>query len=321
MKSSIVLLLCILMTAACGQKVNFGLPAADDNFGQNVTYNNKVDIIWIVDNSSSMQAHQSALSAQVPSLVSKLNSLKMDYHMGVITTSMGAGGDGGKLIGSPATLTSSTPNLANVLSQRLVVGQDGDNLERGIDSLISVLSPAYLNTPEGSSFFRSDALLVVVALSDEDDHSARSLSYMTNFLDTVKPRWSDGSRSWMFSFVGVLELSAVCRTFNTFSDPGLFYIDLANASNGSVESICSTDYTTTVSNIRARILQILTDFKLSNIPVVSSIKVSINGMSVPQSAMNGWTYESAGNLVRFHGTAVPAADAAIKVNFDPAQAN
>lgn len=310
---------------ACQQNVAFDLPPSQDNFGQSVTYNNKVDILWIVDNSTSMLKHQQRLSDQIPELVTKLNSLKMDYHMAVVTTSMGGDSpDGGRFIGSPKYVTSKTPDLINNLKARMIVGEAGSNLERGLESMERALSSGYLAN-EGKGFFRNDALLVVVALSDEDDfsksNSSAGISYYTNFLDGLKTPWVDGSRSWMFSFIGVLSLTSQCKTFNDFASAGLSYIGLADVSGGVKESICSTNLASSVSNIRARIFQILTDFKLSKLPVVESIVVTINGQAVPRSSENGWQYLEASNSIRFYGSAVPAADAAIKVDFKPREAN
>ncbi|WP_347357925.1 hypothetical protein [Bdellovibrio sp.] len=310
---------------ACQQNVAFDLPPSQDNFGQSVTYNNKVDILWIVDNSTSMLKHQQRLSDQIPELVTKLNSLKMDYHMAVVTTSMGGDNpDGGRFIGSPKYVTSKTPDLINNLKARMIVGEAGSNLERGLESMERALSSGYLAN-EGKGFFRNDALLVVVALSDEDDfsksNSSAGISYYTNFLDGLKTPWVDGSRSWMFSFIGVLSLTSQCKTFNDFASAGLSYIGLADVSGGVKESICSTNLASSVSNIRARIFQILTDFKLSKLPVVESIVVTINGQAVPRSSENGWQYLEASNSIRFYGSAVPAADAAIKVDFKPREAN
>lgn len=310
---------------ACQQNVAFDLPPSQDNFGQSVTYNNKVDILWIVDNSTSMLKHQQRLSDQIPELVTKLNSLKMDYHMAVVTTSMGGDNpDGGRFIGSPKYVTSKTPDLINNLKARMIVGEAGSNLERGLESMERALSSGYLAN-EGKGFFRNDALLVVVALSDEDDfsksNSSAGISYYTNFLDSLKTPWVDGSRSWMFSFIGVLSLTSQCKTFNDFASAGLSYIGLADVSGGVKESICSTNLASSVSNIRARIFQILTDFKLSKLPVVESIVVTINGQAVPRSSENGWQYLEASNSIRFYGSAVPAADAAIKVDFKPREAN
>jgi hypothetical protein len=319
-----ILVLCLfvsVLTACQGQ--NFAIAPAEQNFNQSILRNNKVDIIWIMDNSSSMQKHQSDLSAQVPDLVAKLNSLKMDYHMAVITTSMGGSNpNGGHFIGSPRILTNSTANLASVLTSRLVVGQDGSDNERGLDSLEAVLSSSYLAN-EGAGFLRDDAYLAVIALSDEDDKSHTSstaVSYYTNLLDGVKKPWTDGSRAWMMNFIGVLSLTSQCKTYNDYAEPGLTYMGLASASGGNQESICTSDMTGAVSNIRSRIVQVLTDYALAQVPNISTIVVTMNGVVVPHSNVNGWDYISSTNVIRFYGTAIPAADVDIKVTFTPATA-
>lgn len=310
---------------ACAQDVKFDLPPSQDNFEQNVTYNNKVDILWIVDNSTSMLKHQQRLSEQVPDLVSKLNALKMDYHMAVVTSSMGGSNpDGGKFIGNPKYVTSKTPDLVNSLKNRMIVGEAGSNLERGLESMENALSSGYLAN-EGKGFYREDALLVVIALSDEDDfsksNSSAGITYYKNFLDSIKTPWVDGSRSWVFNFIGVLSLTSQCKTFNDFASAGLSYMGLADESGGVKESICSTNLASAVGNIRSRIYQILTDFKLSKVPLVETIEVKINGVSIPRDTVNGWDYVASLNVVRFYGTAVPAADASIKVDFKPKDAN
>lgn len=85
----LVAVLSTILLGACAQDVKFGLPSTSDNFGQSITYNNKVDILWVMDNSSSMSKHQTNLSQAIPGLMTKLNSLKMDYQMAVVTSSMG----------------------------------------------------------------------------------------------------------------------------------------------------------------------------------------------------------------------------------------
>lgn len=307
----------------CSDKVNFNLPPTSEKFAQQVTYNNKVDILWIVDNSSSMLKHQQNLSAQIPELVQTLNSLKMDYHIAVVTTSMGGvTPDGGKFVGHPKFITSTTADIVNTLKNRMIVGEAGSNNERGLESMATSLSTTYLSN-EGQGFFRDNALLVVIALSDEDDKSSVSnpVKYYTNFLDTIKAPWLDGSRSWIFNFIGVLPTSSNCKTFNDYSEAGLTFIDLVQVSGGVQESICSTNLSSAVGNIRARIYQILTDFKLSKVPIIASITVAINGEAIPRSTVNGWDYIESLNVVRFYGSAVPSADASIKVDFNPREAN
>ncbi|MDG0815626.1 hypothetical protein [Bdellovibrio svalbardensis] len=315
----------MMLLGACAQDVKFDLPPTSDNFGQSITYNNKVDILWVMDNSSSMSKHQTNLSQAIPGLMTKLNSLKMDYQMAVVTSSMGGTNpNGGQFIGSPGILNKNTPNLTSVLSSRLVVGQDGSDNERGLESMETVLSSSY-QANQGRGFLRSDALLVVIALSDEDDKSkssASAVSYYTNFLDSIKRPYSDGTRSWMFNFIGILSLSGTCNTTSLdYKEPGLAFMGLSDVSGGTKGSLCNSDMSSAVSEIRARILQILTDFKLSSKPVESTIVVKVNGQVVARNATNGWDYLADKNIIRFYGSAVPAADASIKVDFKPAEAN
>jgi hypothetical protein len=310
---------------ACNRNLKFDLPSSAESFVQQISYNNKVDILWILDNSSSMANHQRNLSAQVPLLVSKLNSLKLDYQMAVVTSSMGGiNPNGGRFLGGEKILKPSTSNLVEELSARLLVGQDGSDNERGLESMEVVLSSEY-QTNEGKGFLREDALLVVIALSDEDDKSKSSssaISHYSQFLDGIKKTWIDGSRSWVFNFVGILSLQGACTTTSLdYKEPGIIFMGLADASNGTKSSLCSTDLSSAVSGIEARISQILTDFKLSSIPIESTLVVTINNKIIPNDLANGWAYIPEKNLIRFYGSSVPAADASIKVDFKPAEAN
>lgn len=312
-----------LSLTACNTGYKFALPQTTDTFGQSVTYNNKVDIVWIMDNSSSMAAAQKNLSAQVPNLAAKLLSLKMDFHMAVISTSMASSTavvNGGKFLGSPAVLTNTTPNLASVLANWLVIGEDGSAVERGLESLEAALQPSYLQGA-GRGFWRSDALLVVIPFTNEDDKSAHDVSYYADMLDRMKTPFADGSRSWMFNSITVTSLTGACKTTQDYAEISYRYIDLVNQSGGTLESICTSDFTLAMSNIHARIVDVLTEYKLSKNPIESSIVVTVNGAVVPKDSVNGWTYDSVKNSVHFHGSRVPAADAVIAVDFKPASAN
>ncbi|MBK7960571.1 MAG: hypothetical protein IPK04_04780 [Bdellovibrionales bacterium] len=108
---------------ACSNGADFGLPSTEDSFDKIVSYNNKVDLVIVVDNSDSMKYHQDRLILQVPGFVERLNGLKMDYHIGVISSSVSASYGGGQLLGSPAFLTSSSPSLNQSLQARLQVGE------------------------------------------------------------------------------------------------------------------------------------------------------------------------------------------------------
>lgn len=323
MKRILLLAMMAVGLSACNSGYKFDLPKTTDNFGQSVTYNNKVDIIWIMDNSSSMAAAQANLSKQVPALASKLLSLKMDFHMAVISTSMSSSTavvNGGRFLGNPTVLTNTTPNLAGVLQNWLVIGENGSALERGLESLEAVLQPNYLQGA-GRGFWRQDALLVMIPFTNEDDKSSQAPSYYADMLDRIKPPYPDGSKGWMFNTISVTSLSGACKTNLNYAEISYRYLELANDSGGTMESICTQDFTTALSNIHARIVDFLTEYKLSKKPVISTITVTVNGVRIPSDAVNGWTYDSVKNSIHFHGASVPAADAQIAIDFKPASAN
>lgn len=303
---------------ACSAQ-RFDLPQEQRAFGQIVTYNSKVDILFMMDNSSSMLQYQNRFALQVPAMIQKLNALKLDYHIGITTSDMRSGGTGGDLIGAPNFVTPATPDLVNVLANRVKVGQTGSDLERGLESVREVLSPSNLRGAH-KDFFREDALLVLIFLTNEDDYSAGSTASYVNFLNQLKPVYRNNQPSWIANFIGVVSIDADCKTTADFKEAGLRYMALVEASGGRNESICKTSLDQAVNNIRARIVEVMTDFPLDRKPVIETITVFVNGAKLAQDDVNGWSYVADGNFIRFNGAAVPAADAEILIDFKPAEA-
>lgn len=326
LKQAALILGGLFILSACSEGQKFSLPAQSDNFGKSVIYNNKIDVIFVVDNSSGMDQVNANWRAAIPSLIQSLLQQKLDLHVAVVTSSMGGTNpNGGRFLGSPRFLTSKTANLSTALTQRISqVGNDGSDLERGLDSLTRVLRPAYLNG-EGAGFFREDALLAVITLSTEDDKSSdfQGSAGFAGFLDSVKGFYDDGTRRWTMNFIGILSLTGSCSTVPemNYREPGVRWMDLAQLSNGVTASICSSNLSVAASNIRARIAQIITDYKLSSIPNLATVRVTLNGANVPRSNVDGWDYLADRNVIRFYGSAIPAADADIRIEFTPASAN
>jgi hypothetical protein len=186
---------------------------SDVRVAQNVK--NKVDILFMVDNSPSMLPKQAELQARFPLLIKILNDFGKTnpawYHVGVVTSDLGAGaftlgggqchpgGDGAKLqaVGANAAMgctppggglnfidynqiantsnlpsgTASDPNLEleTQFSCMSSVGAAGCGFEMQLESVYRALHDP-IATNQG--FLRSDALLVIVLVTDEDDCSA-----------------------------------------------------------------------------------------------------------------------------------------------------
>jgi len=169
----------------------------------------RVDLLFMIDNSPSMAPKQAELRARFPSLLQRFQDLAggghpVSYHIGVVTSDLGAqsftlgggqcrpGGDGAKLqaLGAAAGSSCKPPtgglafieydqrtgmdnlppgqDLATTFSCMASVGDRGCGFEQPLESVYQALR----NPPsENHDFLRSDALLVVVFVTDEDDCS------------------------------------------------------------------------------------------------------------------------------------------------------
>jgi hypothetical protein len=157
----------------------------------------KLDVLFVVDNSNSMAEEQQALARAFPKFMNALMaySFTLDLRVGVITTDMGAGpynipscepvgGDGGVLQNKPR-ISGCTPPTDPYIS---VVGSTtnvpGDMVNDAFECIVQLGTggcgfeqplAAALKAIDGQTnpgFPRTDSVLAVVVLSDEDDCSA-----------------------------------------------------------------------------------------------------------------------------------------------------
>ena len=158
----------------------------------------KLDVLFVVDNSNSMYHEQQALAAAFPSFMDALLNYKfmLDLHVGVISTDMGAGiynlpscetagGDKGKLQSTNVAgctppkdpyiqVQGSTTNVPGDMINDAFkciaqLGLQGCGFEQHLGAVIAAVDPKLKINPK---FLRSDSVLAVVVVSDEDDCSA-----------------------------------------------------------------------------------------------------------------------------------------------------
>jgi hypothetical protein len=153
----------------------------------------RVDLLFVIDNSGSMADEQTNLSNGVPNFISEIQTQLADaesYHVGVITSDAYEFNDGcnqeGALVVATGGNNSSDAACGpyadgyNFMTENddldvafpcaALVGTEGEGDERPIQTMQAALSPG-MNKPGGCNegFLRDDALLVVVIISDEED--------------------------------------------------------------------------------------------------------------------------------------------------------
>ena len=321
------ILLVTTLMGCSNTPTGFGIPNQQSSFSGEIFYNNKVDILFVVDDSKSMLQYQQRLSNQMQGLVSTLNTLGMDYRVAVTTSTMAKNSpsypQARQFIGSPVYLTAANINL---LADRIVVGESGSDLERSLDAMAYVTSTNYLASIK-SDFIRSDALLSIIFISDEKDMSSEfgnpDKQDFVNYLNSRKPAFSTGGMAWLANYIGILS-NQNCDILGGTVSIGTQFLNLVEASGGIKSSICNPDLSLAVSNIKARIIDQITAYRFLTEPNKSTISVVVGGRTIFEDAVNGWTLESeilTGTkkyLLKFHGLSIPAARENVDVKFKPA---
>ncbi|MCC7381626.1 MAG: choice-of-anchor D domain-containing protein [Deltaproteobacteria bacterium] len=276
-----------------------------DQFSQ--LRDNKVDVLWVVDNSGSMDEEQTSLGGNFSSFISYANTLGADYQVGVVTTDVDAANQSGKLVGNPKIVTQTTPNASGVFQNNTAVGTNGSGSEAGLQAAKLALSPP-VRDAENAGFLRADARLAVIVVSDEEDQSPGSISLYVDFFRNIK-----GFRNPQLTSVSAIagDVPNGCAT----AEAGQRYYDAVSQLGGQYESICSASWSNMLQNLGLGVFALREAWTLSRPADPNSVSVRVNGMNVPQDANNGWTYDAASNSIVFHGSAVPPAGANVDVQY------
>jgi hypothetical protein len=154
-----------------------------------------VDILFVVDNSNSMLEEQKSLSASFPKLIQRIEAIKppiKSYHVGVISTDIGAGPYSGPLMGPckpggdeallqhspqksgcaaayPRYLEGPAAALAADFGCIAELGVGGCGYEQQMEAALRALTAQ----PQNNGFMRQNAPLAIIFITDEDDCSAK----------------------------------------------------------------------------------------------------------------------------------------------------
>src|SRR5690606_5745771 len=118
---------------------SFSILADTDTFVQSTnSFNNKLDILWVIDNSGSMAPYQQNLSDNFTAFINNFITLGYDFRMAVITSdawladyySSQAGRAAFKSNSGHSILTPDTPNLTSAFSANVLQGTGGYGDER-----------------------------------------------------------------------------------------------------------------------------------------------------------------------------------------------
>lgn len=285
---------------------------------ETVSFNPKVDILFVVDDSGSMDSHQNNLSRNIRLFTQEIQKTTfLDYHIGVVTTSMdGAsarycdrtGGYGARACGDGRLVRyktqvpyvdNNTPNALSVLEDNLIVGTSGSAEEMMFDPIKAALTPPLINN-ENAGFLRPDATLAIIFVTDAEDQSdsVQSPKEMFDFLVNLKNGRADKVLAY-----GALVPSSVANPAcprDEYSKTPRRIEDFIALAKGLEYNICDSDYGTKLAHIAADVVQKVGRIMyLSRPPVVDTISVTYGSQIIPNDKEYGWTYDPVRNALIF----------------------
>lgn len=336
-----------LILAACSGDSGFSLNGESSSFRQSVTQTQvKVDILWVVDNSGSMETSQAEVANNFQSFIDNFQQSNFDFQMAVTTTDAWTGDfinqpelarfrDGTEATSytGVTVINPSTANLGQTFVTNIIQGTEGSGDERGWQSMKAALE---YQPNRDEPFPRQDALLAVIFLTDEDDFSNDTIDNISQGYDAYNDpllhdtqmyydylynltKSTDEKLNFTVHTIGIFDEECL-NTLNTVWTGRKIarrYAEITDLTNGYKGSLCEP-FSDVMSGIADSIVEKSTGFVLSRQPVLSSLVVTIDGVVVPMDPVNGWTYDEATLVLSFHGSYVPNQDSIVEVAFDPA---
>jgi len=233
----------------------------------------KIDFLFVIDNSDSMEDEQANLARSFPGFIRVMRQVleATDFHIMVVATGgdpedddepaldaeeceeiQGAGhrqseqGEECGITGGLPFMLAEQPDLEATFSCLALVGTDGSAFERPMDAVLAATG-ATLNAPGrcNAGFLRDDAVLVVTFITDEEDQRSQGepADWRQALLD-IKPGKDDALV--LLGLVGDNNvdgglLGGPCGGLDADGSPRLQ--EFVSSVDGVLGSVCAPDYT------------------------------------------------------------------------------
>jgi len=258
---------------------------------------NEVDILFVVDNSGSMGGNQTNLKDNIESFMNVFILSGIDYHIGFITT------DSAISVGGIVDDTAIDP-VGDVQGIIDGIGTRGSAHEKGIHYAYEALQTGADFGP-GSTFWRNDAKLIIVFVSDEDDTSTTSPHTFYTYITAVK-----GGADYVTAHAVAGDYPGGCSANGGAVEAHLYHT-VVGYLHGTFLSICADDWGTPLETLANESI-LKTSFTLTKQAVEDTIYIEVDGVVNTE-----WTYDSSANAVSFNEGHIPRAGSDIYISYNP----
>ena len=320
-----------IASIGCAKETLISLTTRTDEFTQNSAA--QIDILWVVDNSSSMSPNQQGIGQSFRTFIDNLLDVGVDYHIGVVSTDTNDNGFLHSGQSGYAFIDQNTPNPDNAFISNVTVGINGSLTERAFESTALTLgvggewAPSHPATPPNTGFLRQNAALFIIMVSDEDDKSFGPVSYYRRLFESYK---GPGNENLINVSAIVGDPGDGCFDQDRGNaEPGDRYIDLASQTGGVFASICD-DFSQSLQELSISATGLSSRFVLGALPNAQA-KVRCGTLSVDEQTAfcvtidgevirrgdtrTGWMYDQNSNAIVFGAQNIPGPQAKITVEY------
>jgi len=289
----------------------------------------KADIIWVVDESGSVNDDRQRITDNASVFFDKAIAAGLDFRIGVTdmndtgpggqvgifaTRQVGGTGDRWLLPGEQALFE------ANILDPSGPDAGDGGS-EHGLTQGRNALARHLPRSNSDPQMVREDAKLVVIYVTDEKPDEIENAGLLGG--GNVQP--TPTVQAMIDAFMGtyITDFTNENATAHLIAEPLPFtattcssggaehaygYYTLVNQTSGQAGSICQPDLGPVLDAIIDDIIGAASPIILPNIPISASITVARDGVAVPRSRETGWDYRASSNSIVFFNMPYNPAD-------------
>lgn len=234
----------------------------------------KVDILFVIDNSGSMAYEQKSMASRINKFLDVVKGL--DWQIAITTTdarnvTLGDGrlvplyGKSGQYI-----LTSVMPDAdaRYTLGMTLQRPETGGSAEQGILTAYRAVERSMAAVGGNANFIRPDAQLAVVLISDEDESANTTKNDPATFVKFIQSSFN-GQKAFSYHSVITRPGDTTCKSTQGYSY-GYRYEQISKLTGGVIGDVCAVDYAAQVQGIAEGVRKTLKSITLACEPVINS---------------------------------------------------